>query len=234
MASVQQLTQSILGGAASAASTSQSSTQTASKTSMDMNSFLTMFTTQLKYQDPTNPLQSYEMAAQLAQFSTVERLTQVNSTLKEMESYLSSMNNAQTIGLVGKQVTGSSNNVHVQTGSPSSLNFKLDAAAQVTVKVYDASNNLVRTVSLGSLNAGSQEFKWDGRNSAGNPVADGNYTCKVEAVDSGNKVLDVQTTVRGTVYEWRMQDGVPQLVLNGQDGVNLNISQITEVMAPAS
>jgi flagellar basal-body rod modification protein FlgD len=63
----------------------------------DMNSFLRMFLTQLQYQDPTNPLESYELASQLAQFSTVERLNAVNSSIQQLEGYTMSVNNAMRL-----------------------------------------------------------------------------------------------------------------------------------------
>jgi flagellar basal-body rod modification protein FlgD len=197
---------------------------------LGMNSFLTMFTTQLKYQDPTNPLESYELAAQLAQFSSVEKLTELNNNMKEVQSYLASLTNAQMINLIGKDVTGPNGTLQVKDGQATSAAYKLNAAADVTVKIYDEDNVLVRTIKLGPQDAGSHEIKWDGCNDAGEKVAAGYYTSKVEAVDSDGKKLDIQPTIHGTVYSFRLEQGIPYLILNGPDGIRLPISEVQEVM----
>jgi flagellar basal-body rod modification protein FlgD len=197
---------------------------------LGMNSFLTMFTTQLKYQDPTNPLQSHELAAQLAQFSSVEKLTELNTNLKEVKSHLASLTNAQMINLIGKEVTGLNGTLQANDGKVSSASYQLDAPAVATVKIYDEDGVLVRTISMGPQAAGRYEVKWDGRNDAGKKVADGSYSSKVEAVDGEGKKFDIKATIHGTVYSFRLEEGVPYLILNGSDGIKLPISEVQEVM----
>jgi flagellar basal-body rod modification protein FlgD len=197
---------------------------------LGMNSFLTMFTTQLKYQDPTNPLQSHELAAQLAQFSSVEKLTELNTNMKEVQSYLASLTNAQMINLIGKEVTGLNGTLQVKDGEVTGASYKLDAAADATVKIYDEDGVLVRTIKLGPQDTGSHEIRWDGRNDAGEKVGNGYYTAKVEAVDGNGNKLDIKPTIHGTVYSFRLEQGIPYLILNGPDGIKLPISEVQEVM----
>lgn len=200
---------------------------------LGMNSFLTMFTTQLKYQDPTNPLESYELAAQLAQFSSVEKLTELNTSMKEMQSYLASLTNAQMINLVGKEVVGLNGTLQVNAGKASNASYQLNAASDVTVKIYNADNVVVRTISMGPQAAGSHEINWDGCNDAGEKVAEGYYSSKVEAVDGDGKKLDIKPTIHGTVYSFRLEQGIPYLILNGPNGIRLPISEVQEVMNKA-
>ncbi len=214
--------------------TTSSSTSASSAISkgynLDMNAFLTLFLAQLKYQDPTNPMQSYELAAQLAQFSSVEQLNKVNSNLTQLQTSLASLGNAQMVDLIGKKVVGQASTLQIASGNVSSANYQLGASGTVTVKIYDANNNLVRTINVGSQDAGTYSVNWDGRNDSGTKLGDGTYTFKVEAVDAKSNALDVTTTVSGTVYSYRLDQGTAYLILNGAEGIKLPTSDVIEVL----
>lgn len=197
---------------------------------LDMNAFLTMFTTQLKYQDPTNPLESYELAAQLAQFSTVEKLTEANKNLVTLQSYLASINNAQMVEMIGRTVVGNSNTITVDAGKVSDLKYELSTSGEVTIKISDAEGKLVRTIKVGAQDAGKHSFTWDGKNDAGETVSSGKYTAEVSLLDANGNTTEVETTVEGKVYSFRLEEGLPYLILGGSNGIALPISQILEVM----
>lgn len=201
---------------------------------LDMNAFLTMFMKQLQFQDPTNPLQSYELAAQLAQFSSVERLTQVNTNLQTMQSYLASLNNSLMMDMLGKQVVGQSDRVTLNDGQISKGSYKLTVPATVTVKITDENGALVRTINVGTQNAGSYDLSWDGKNDAGEAMPNGTYHFEVEAMDSAGKSLDVATTVTGTVYSLRFEDGIPYFILDGANGVKLGVNEIIEIIGTSA
>jgi flagellar basal-body rod modification protein FlgD len=210
-------------------SSTQGTGQTSSASKLDMNAFLTMFLTQLKYQDPTNPLESYELASQLAQFSSVEKLTEVNSNMVKLQSYLMSLNNAQMVEMVGKRVVGQSNTLQVSSGKATSADYKLDTPANVSVKIYDENNALVRTVKMGTQAAGKYQIDWDGCNDAGKKVSDGLYSLNLEAVDANGNLLDVTSTISGLVHSFRLEQGSAYLILNGPDGIKLPAGDIIEV-----
>jgi flagellar basal-body rod modification protein FlgD len=111
----------------------------------------------------------------------------------------------------------------------SSADYQLGASGTVAVKIYDANNNLVRTVNVGSQDAGKYSVNWDGRNDSGTKVGDGTYSFKVEAVDGKGNALDVTTTISGTVYSYRLDQGTAYLILNGPDGIKLPTGDIIEV-----
>jgi flagellar basal-body rod modification protein FlgD len=210
----------------------QGTGQTSSTGKLDMNAFLTMFLTQLKYQDPTNPLESYELAAQLAQFSSVEKLTEANSNLVDLQSYLSSLNNAEMVGLVGKHVVGQASTLQVSSGKATTADYQLDVPANnVSVKIYDENNALVRTMSMGAQAAGKYQINWDGCNDAGKNVSDGLYSFKLEAVDGNGNQLDVTPTISGLVYSFRLEQGNAYLILNGPGGIKLLAGDVMEVSA---
>lgn len=204
-------------------------------TELNMNSFLTMFTTQLRYQDPTNPLESYELAAQLAQFSTVEKLTSVDKKLYELELFMAALNNTQMMDAIGKEVTGVGNKIQITDDGMTKAGFQLDEdAAKVTVKILSESGEVVRTWTLDATAAGKYPLQWDGKNDAGENMPKGSYTFQVDAVDSAGKAVKGTTTVTGTAYSLRMVDGVAYLVLGNADGILLPTGSVMEVKNPAA
>lgn len=213
----------------------QSSSSSSGSSQLDMDAFLRMFTTQLQHQDPSNPLQSYELAAQLAQFSSLAELTKVNTNIQIEQAMLSSINNSQMVDLLGKQVTGVYDGIQVKDGAASKGLFQIDKAAEtVTVKIYDDEDNLVRTMSLGAVEAGQHEVSWDGKDDKGNGVAEGTYRFDVEAADAEKNTIDVTKTVAGKVFAFRIEEGVPYLILESSGGLRLPISVVSEVQEGAA
>lgn len=205
-------------------------TSTSKSSSMDMDAFLTLFTTQLQKQDPTNPLESYELAAQLAQFTTVERLTQMSDNLEQMESYLLSMNNNLMVQMLGKEVTGASDVVQLKDGEVSKTAYQLtDSAQEVNVKIYDAQGQVVRTMALGGQDSGSHDIEWDGCDDSGNALADGFYQFEVEALDSDGNSVESLMTVTGKCASVHMENGLVYLILDNADGVVITPSSVTDV-----
>lgn len=194
------------------------------------DNFLTLFTTQLQYQDPTNPMESYELASQLAQFSTVSQLNDIKSELTTQSETLSSINNAQMINLIGQEVTGSGDSIGVSGGAASAAKFKLGAdAAYVSIQINDADGNVVRTISLTDQTEGTHEIGWDGKDESGNTVADGNYSFTVEASDSLGNSIESSTIISGKVYSLQMNSGGTNLILDGEGGAVISVGSIMEV-----
>ncbi len=211
-------------------STSNVSGSTSQSKLMDMNAFLRMFTTQLQHQDPTNPLESYELSAQLAQFSTVEKLTDISSKLEAQQKYLESLTNTQMVQMIGKEIIGSYDGLQVSDGSVSKGYYELPSqAASVTVKVYSESGALVRTLNMGAKDAGTYDIDWNGKDESGNTLPNGTYRFDVVPLASDGSTLEVNEFVKGTAYAFRMVNGVGHLVLGGADGLLLPAASVSEV-----
>lgn len=219
--------QGLLGSGFAQESSAGSSSQSAS--AFNLNSFLTMFVTQLKYQDPNNPLESHELAAQLAQFSSVEKLTQATSLLQDIQQYSIAINNAQMASLVGKDVTAQMSTVNVADDGVSTLEYRLDSPVEgVTVTITDEMGNLVYAEGRGTQSAGSYQVNWDGKTSNGTRLPNGTY--KVE-VQSGAGT--VRTTTSGTAYACNLEGGSPYYILNGPGGVKIPASDVFEISMAA-
>jgi flagellar basal-body rod modification protein FlgD len=213
------------GGTTAAASST-------SKTTMGKDAFLTLLITQLQHQDPLNPADSTEFTAQLAQFSSLEQLNNVNENLSALKLYQASINNAQAVSFIGKDVVATGNSVEARSGQTVACEFDLAKPAQkVVVSVYDATGAFVKDVVATGLTAGRQTVSWDGRDRGGNTVADGTYTFEVQAEGSGKEAVAATTYTRGTVAGVSFQDGVTYLAVGNRRVAIGDVVQVTQQTA---
>jgi flagellar basal-body rod modification protein FlgD len=137
--------------------------------------FLTLLTTQLQKQDPLNPQNPSDLAAELAQFSTASGIQSVNSTLN-------SSSGLQAAGLVGKNVAVPGNSLVLgQSGSATGAVLLSGAATDVTVHIINSQSQVVASIDLGAMSAGNQTFTWNGQGANGKALAAGTYGFSVSA-----------------------------------------------------
>ncbi|MBI5579433.1 MAG: flagellar hook assembly protein FlgD [Deltaproteobacteria bacterium] len=221
--------------AVSSVSDSGSASTTKASSSLDKDAFLKLLTTQLQNQDPLNPTDSTEFTAQLAQFSSLEQLSNINETLSTLNLYQASINNAQAVGFIGKDIVANGNSIEMANGQPVSCDYELPAAAKsVVVTIYDATGNFVRDYETTAVAAGKQSLTWDGKDRNGNTVADGTYTFEVQAVDQKNAKLDVTTFSKGTVTGVTFEDGITYLITGKNKTAIGNVTQVTQAAASAT
>jgi flagellar basal-body rod modification protein FlgD len=194
-------------------------------TSMDQTAFLTLFTTQLKNQDPTDPVKNEAFVAQLAQFSQLEATTAMKTS---MESLVTSMSNDRMLGaasLIGKAVAVPDGPVEVTNTTVSQGTINVPTGADgIQLKVYNDKGVLVRTQIMGAQPAGDVTLAWDGKDDGGNFAPNGTYRY-VATVNSGGKVttptVSTQATVR-SVTSSGTSDGSYLLEFDGGKTVNLS------------
>jgi flagellar basal-body rod modification protein FlgD len=224
--------QGLLGSTVTPQTSSSSSTGSTQANAFDMNSFLKMFLTQLQCQDPSNPMQSYELAAQLAQFSTVAQLTTANTTLSNIQSYSGAMTNADMASLVGKEVTANKTSIDVTSDNVSSLDYQLGSASNVTLSIKDASGDVIYSENKGAQTAGKHSVGWDGKDTSGTRVSSGTYTCEIEAVDSYGTKTTVQTTYQGLANSLTLNASSPYYIL--ADGTKVAAADVVQVGTQSS
>ena len=204
----------------------------ASSTALGKDDFLTLLLAQLQNQDPLNPADSTEYTAQLAQFSSLEQLSNVNANLEYMQLYQASINNAQAVSFIGKEIIALGDEVRVADGQAQNCRFELSGdASGVVVNIYDGNGKLVKALEQGALNAGRQTVAWDGTDQNGNTVADGNYTFEVQAVDAADQDVAAVTYSSGLVEGVTFIEGVTYFLVGNQ---KIPISDIVEVIQPES
>lgn len=214
----------------SATSGSSASSTTSSSTSgLGMDAFLQLLVTQLQYQDPLDPMDDKEFVAELAQFSSLEQLTEINSGIEGLSSLNQEQQMIGAVNFIGKTIEANGTAVSVEDGKATAVTFTLpEDAATCLVNVLDSTGQIVRTVDLGATTAGQVEFKWDGKDYDGKAVDDGQYQVAVTATNADSEVMKVSSTMTGKVEGLQQVSGSYYLDIGG--GRYVAFTDITNVV----
>lgn len=190
------------------------------KTALEANSlgqdaFLKLLTEQLRNQDPFEPVKNENMVAQMAQFSSVAGISEMNKTLAAMADRMDTANASQAIGYVGKTVLVEGNKAYARTDGGLDAVVPLDEAADdVTVTIADQNGSLLRTMRLGAQRRGDLDIAWDGKTETGEQAGPGPYTLTATVVRSGKRVAN-PVQVWSPVTSVSLGEGGPMLNLPG-------------------
>lgn len=198
--------------AAAAATNATPSAATRAGIATNFDQFLTLLTTQLKNQNPLEPLDTNQFTQQLVQFASVEQQLKSNETLTTLLTSVKASTASSVADLVGKQVTAEGRTTQLSNGQAAwSLNAAR-AAPQATITIKDAQGNVVATQTK-ALTSGAQSFAWDGRTSTGTRAPDGNYTISVTARDATGQSVTVGSDVVGAVTAVDLTGDSPVLLI---------------------
>ncbi|WP_319240739.1 flagellar hook assembly protein FlgD [uncultured Propionivibrio sp.] len=176
----------------------KSSSTTTSAVDEQQNRFLKLLVTQLRNQDPLNPMDNAEFTSQLAQINTVTGIEKLNTTLSSLVTSLASTQAEQAATMIGKHVMVPGSELTLSSGAAYGA-INLDGKADsVTVSILDSKGNVVKTEDLGAQSAGVVDFAWDGKIDSETTAPDGTYTFKVDA-KQGTTAVGAKTLQLGTV-----------------------------------
>ena len=223
-ASIDQIT------AGTAAAVSQSVSNT-SKATLGKDDFLKLFVTKLSNQDPSQPMQDENFIAQMAQFTQLEQMQNMNTNLENaLASDLTlsqTISNTMATSLIGRSVRVQADSVVLDQTGVANISFDLDkAAANVTAEISNADGSLVRTLSMDGATSGTHEMTWDGLDAQGSPVAAGQYNLKITATDADGKAVKATAYFNGKVDGVRYVDGSGMLTIGN---VLVPLSSVLEV-----
>jgi flagellar basal-body rod modification protein FlgD len=210
------------------------SNNTISKTNttktLGKDDFMKMLVAQLQNQDPLKPLDGTDFAAQLAQFSSLEQLTNVNTELKNVGLNQMAMNYSQSVNLIGKNVVTNSGNSITANGSSIDLNYKLAKDAQsVTISIFSKDGKLVKSWDETAQKAGMNKVTWDCSD-----VDKGDYTFRVVAKDAKGQAVSVETMTAGLVTAVHFRNNQILVTVNGKEVPLSNIIEVNQLEAPLS
>ena len=213
------ISSSVLSTMNSTSTTAESSTSASDEL---QDQFLTLLTTELQNQDPTDPMDNSEMVTQLAQISTISSIEDVTSTLEGISGQISASETLQASALVGNGVLIDGNTIQVDDGVTTPFGVTLDSDADsVTVTIKDSSGTVVRTLDEGGMSAGTQSLSWDGLQDDGTTAADGAYTFSISATTD-------DVAVASTALKYALVTGVTTDSSNAAaldlGGVNENVA----------
>jgi len=212
----------------SATATGTSTNPTSKKNALDQADFLKIFVTQLRFQDPLEPLDNYQMASQMAQFSMVQSLNGMTESIKSMESSQAAANNLQAAALVGKKVEVKGSALTLSQGEASEGSYQLDKPGKLTVRILNDKGSLVRVIETQVSDTQKHQFLWDGKNDQGIAIPDGQYSFQVSAVDAQGGNIEVKTTMVGKVDGVTLDQGKAYLQIGSN---KVLLSEIIAILA---
>jgi flagellar basal-body rod modification protein FlgD len=201
---------------------------TAKSSSMGQSDFLTLFTTQLKNQDPLDPVKNEAFVAQLAQFSQLEATTNMSATLKNFVDSQEGQNIVTGASLIGKTMSVPDAPAVLSGGKPIKGTISLPSGADgVKIQVLNDKGVLVATNILGSQRMGDMSFYWNGADDQGAPLPDGTYRFVASAVSKGltsQRPVSTAAMITGV-----SQDASKTTLLQIQGGKKIKLSDVSTI-----
>jgi flagellar basal-body rod modification protein FlgD len=181
----------------------------------NFTTFLQLLTTQLKNQNPLDPLDTNQFTQQLVQFAQVEQQMKSNDQLATLVSMDKAAQQTTALAYVGANVVVDGATANVSSGS-GTWSFNVTKPATATVTIKDSTGQTAYTGSF-AVNPGTQKFQWDGKGNDGKQWPDGNYTMSATAVDASKNTVAISTEVQATVDSVDLTQDPPLLSINGQN-----------------
>ncbi|MBC3870149.1 flagellar hook assembly protein FlgD [Undibacterium oligocarboniphilum] len=180
--------------------------------------FMTLLVTQMKNQDPLNPMDNAQVTSQMAQLSTVTGIDKLNASVNALNANFLASQNLQAAGMIGHGVLTPGQALTLSDGKSVYAVDLPQAADKASVVIKDANGLVVRTMDLGALSSGTNNLTWDGKTDSGATAANGNYTYTLTASAQGKQIDATQLAF-----------GMVTSVSSGTQGMKLNVSGIGQI-----
>jgi flagellar basal-body rod modification protein FlgD len=199
----------------------QTAAASAANNVVDKDGFLKLLIAQMRNQDPLSPMDNTQFLSQMAQFSTLEQLQNMNGNLASALQwdllFNQTINNTMATSLIGREVEALGSGVSLGPSGDTAIRYELGGFAKdVTFEVVDAAGDVVYREVRTAQDSGAYRWEWDGRNDRGTRMPAGDYQIRISAVDTEGTKVPVTSyrvgIVEGVVYE----DGAAYLVVDGQ------------------
>ena len=217
------------------ASTSGSSSSSASSANAlasqqiagNFQSFLTLLTTQLKNQNPLDPLDTNQFTQQLVEFAGVQQQLNTNDSLATLVSLQKTTQSTEALAYVGKTavVTG---NTATMTNSTAGWEVSVPTASNMDITIASSTGQTVFTGTYAVSAGNNQPFAWNGQGNDGTQYPDGNYTLTATAKDSNGNTVAITTAIEGTVSSVDLTQSPPLLTIGGQ---TYTVNQVQSIVS---
>lgn len=197
---------------------------------MGQDAFLELMITQMNNQDPFKPMENGEFLTQIAQFSQVSGINELQNSFAQLAASLTSSQALQASGLVGRNVLVPSEIGLLPQGGAlrGTVELPMDTS-QLVLSVVDASGEVVRSIEMGAHSAGDVAFAWDGITNAGTAAAPGRYRVRAE-FQTGEHSVAAQTFVTASVDSVTIGGAGQGLTLNLTGLGQVDFAQVREIM----
>jgi len=192
--------------------------------SQNFDTFLTLLTTQLKNQNPLDPLDTNQFTQQLVQFAQVEQQMSMNSQLTTLVSLQKTAQTTAAVNFLGSTVVVDGETAALSNGK-AGWTYSTDKPATAVFNIKDKTGAVVYSESR-TLSAGAGTFSWNGRATNGTVMPDGDYTLSITAKDASGNVTSIPTEVEGVVDGVDLSQNPPVLKIGGQSFALDKIKQV--------
>jgi len=204
----------------------QRTTTTEETDTLGKDTFMRLLLAQLQNQDPLNPMDATEFSAQLAQFSSLEQMFNMNESLETLIDTQAGSNRYQVLDMIGKEVEADGDILSLGETGTASGSFTIESDADCAAVIYGINGNAIKTINLGSLDAGSHTFRWDGTEQDGDEADQGLYGFEIVAEGSTGESVTAETRIRGIVDRVNLDGDDPTLYVGS---LALALSEITDI-----
>ncbi|MFK8067018.1 MAG: flagellar hook assembly protein FlgD [Gammaproteobacteria bacterium] len=186
---------------------------------LGQDDFMKLMVAQLNNQDPTKPVENAEFLSQLAQFGTVNGITELQNSFSSLSSSLQSNQALQASTLVGREVLVPAKTVDFKTGAVEGAIELSGSTGELNLLIKNTSGQVVKELKLGAQSEGDVSFKWNGLDESGAAVPAGKYSISAEAsIDGESKLMATQLRAK-----------VDSVTLSGASGPLLNLAGIGSI-----
>ena len=205
-------------------------TQTTQAKILGKDDFMKLLLAQMKNQDPLNPMDGTDFTAQLAQFSSLEQLSNLNTEIKAQSVNQLTLGYAQSVNMIGKEVVANAGNTVTANGQTVNLNYNLSKAAQtVTIGIFDKNGKLVKTWDETGQKAGMNKATWDCSG-----IEKGDYTYQISAKDELGKAVSAETMTTGVVTAVHFRNNQILVTVNGLEMPLGSIIEVKQAENPST
>jgi flagellar basal-body rod modification protein FlgD len=208
--------------------TPNAAARVAPQKTLGQDDFLKLLTTQMMNQDPTNPVDNTKMIADMAQFSSLQAMKDLNTTSTGMLTQMKMSQALQASGLVGKNIVDAGTKVTIREGETPVLQLEADKAyTDVKIQIQDESGRTVRTATTDSISSGITDSGWTGIDDAGNTLPPGKYSVLAYGLNDAGGSEQISTLVSLRVSSVDLN--ATGAVVNLEDGTSTTLDQIKQI-----
>ncbi|MBC86233.1 MAG: hypothetical protein CL677_03550 [Bdellovibrionaceae bacterium] len=197
---------------------------------LDKDAFMRLLLTQMKNQDPTTPLKSHEMAAQLAQFSSLEQLQNINTGIEGLTEKQAPAANFDALSMIGRTVSGDSSKLYKSdSDQPMDIRFTLASQANnADITIKDSTGAVVRELKAFELKQGVNEVSWDGKLESGAMARPGDYSVSINSKASNGTKVHAETRFSGRVTGVNFTPQGPVLMMGNKTVKMTDVKSIVD------
>lgn len=206
--------------------------RTTGNANLDKDAFMKLMLTQMRHQDPTNPLQSHEMAAQMAQFTSVEQMMNINKNIEGLRQDQKPMEGFQALNFIGKAVAGDSSQVtRLKGDTVHELKFTLpENVADLEIRIRGPRGDVVNKIELKDLKQGENSWTWNGLDERGLAAPAGDYKFFLEGKTALGKKVAVKTDFEGVISGVNYSAEGPVLLIGNK---SVKLKDVKKIVDPS-